>query len=127
MRSIISWSKYTFSFFSLILLFFLLSCGSGGGGGGGVDSNSTPAGSAVALSWDVPTSTQDGQPMAEVAGYNLYYGTSPQTYSKVLDVGNVRECTLKDLPAGTYYISVTAYDSAGNETEFSEEVTKTVL
>ena len=126
MRSIISWQKYPFLFFSLILPFFLLSCGSGGEGGGTSNNNSTPPGSTVALLWDVPTSTQDNRPMADVAGYNIYYGTSAQRYAKVLDVGNVREYTLKDLPAGTYYISVTSYDSAGNETEFSEEVTKTV-
>jgi hypothetical protein len=30
------------------------------------------------------------------------------------------------MPTGTYYFAITAYDPAGNETDFSSEVNKTV-
>ncbi len=103
----------------ILLLSFLLSCGGGSGGGEG----SPPP--AVRLSWEAPFSPEDGAPMPGVAGYYVYSGTSPRQYSNVTDVGNVRTYTLNLIP-GTYYFTVTAYDGSGEETEFSDEVTKAV-
>lgn len=55
-----------------------------------------------------------------------YYGASSLEYTDVREVGNVRTYTLQNLPAGTYYFAITAYDSAGNETAFSPEVKKNI-
>jgi len=111
-----------------LLLIALLSCGGGGGG-----SSSSPSGnppetttSSVALSWETPVGLTDGKPLADLSGFNIYYGASSLEYTDVREVGNVRTYTLQNLPAGTYYFAITGYDSAGNETAFSPEVKKNI-
>lgn len=59
----------------------------------------------------------------DLAGYRVYYGTSPREYIGFVDTGKVTTCRLDNLlDHVTYFISVTAYDRAGNESGFSEEV-----
>ena len=62
---------------------------------------------------------------ADLAGYNLYYGTSSQNYRFVVDVGNVTDYNLTNLnlnEAVTYYLALTSYDTSGNESGLSEEL-----
>jgi hypothetical protein len=74
------------------------------------------AASALTLAWD-PNTEYD------LAGYNIYYGIQPGNYDSITDVGNVTQYTVSNLEAGTqYYFAVTAYDTSGNESDFSEEV-----
>jgi hypothetical protein len=73
----------------------------------------------VALQWD-PNSETD------LAGYKVYYGTATRTYGSPIVVGKVTSYTLAQLPAGTYYIAVTAYNTAGLESGFSNEVSAVV-
>ena len=108
--------------------FILSACGGGGGGSSSTSGSTPPEGSAssITLSWETPVSLADGKPLADLSGFNLYYGKSPLAYSEVIDTGDVRTYTLQNMPAGTYYFAITAYDSAGNETDFSPEVKKSV-
>ncbi|MCI0620413.1 MAG: fibronectin type III domain-containing protein [Acidobacteria bacterium] len=76
-------------------------------------------GADVSLSWS-PNSESD------LAGYKVYYGTSSHNYSSSVNVSKVTSYTLTGLNAGTYYFAVTAYDTAGNESSFSNEVPKTI-
>jgi hypothetical protein len=128
---------------SLVIYFFLLSLiGCGGGGGSSIAPSSQPTDNpnssdpsspadgnpttSIALSWETPISPTDGKPLADVAGYNIYYGKSPRIYSTYIDVGNVKTYTISNFPQGTYYFAITAYDSSGNETDFSNEVNQNV-
>ena len=78
-------------------------------------------------SWDAPTTNADGTPLTDLAGYKVYYGTSSHTYSQNIDVGNVTTYTLNNLTEGyTYYFAVTAYDTLRNESDYSNEVSKTI-
>jgi hypothetical protein len=77
------------------------------------------------LRWDPPTTYTDGAALA-VAGYRLHYGAAPSAYTASIDVGSASTYTFSGLAAGTYYFSVTAYDAAGNESVFSNEVSKTI-
>jgi hypothetical protein len=88
----------------------------------GTTSGGTAAGGVAAtgvakLTWDVTPSV--------ATGYKVYYGSSPKTYSSSVAVGNVPSFSVS-LPPGTYYFAVTAYDSAGNESGYSNEVSKTI-
>ncbi|RMF86394.1 MAG: fibronectin type III domain-containing protein, partial [Nitrospinota bacterium] len=81
----------------------------------------------VQLVWDAPTTNADGTPLTDLAGYKVYYGQSSRNYGSPVDVGNQTTYILAGLSRGeTYYFAVTAYDTSGNESEFSEEVTYTV-
>ncbi len=76
--------------------------------------------SQVTLAWDPITES-------DVAGYRIHYGTASGSYSEHIDVHNVTVCTLTGLVAEkTYYFAATVYDSAGNESGYSNEVGYTV-
>ncbi|OQX59725.1 hypothetical protein B5M50_02295, partial [candidate division KSB1 bacterium 4484_219] len=71
---------------------------------------------SVTVSWN-PNSETD------LAGYKIYYGTQSRNYDKTIDVGNTTSYRITNLSDGlTYYFAVTAYDTANNESDFSEEV-----
>jgi hypothetical protein len=71
----------------------------------------------ASLAWD-PVSDTD------LAGYRVYYGTSPGSYTQSVDVGNVTQATISGLTdCTTYYFGVKAYDTAANEsTSYSNQV-----
>lgn len=76
------------------------------------------------LSWEAPTTNEDGTPLTDLAGYRVYYGLVPGNYSTNIDVGNVLAKVVV-LPFDTlYYFAVTAYDTGGNESAFSNEISK---
>ncbi len=58
-----------------------------------------------------------------VVGYLIRYGFSSESCTNLLDAGAATNVTVFGLEAGsTYYFSVTAYDSAGMESEPSNEI-----
>ncbi len=58
----------------------------------------------------------------EVAGYNIYYGTASQQYTNSVTVGAVTNAVIGNLRDDvTYFFAATAYDSLGNQSEFSNE------
>jgi len=81
----------------------------------------------VTLTWQPPTQYSDGTALA-VAGYNIYYGSASQSYSQTIKVSNPGLATyvVDNLPAGTYYFAIAAYDSTGAQSNFSSEVAAAV-
>lgn len=80
---------------------------------------------SATVTWTAPTSNADGTTPADVAGYHLYYRHSDDVYSVPIRVGNATSYTVSASgPAGTYYFATTAYDSDGNESDYSEEASK---
>ena len=74
----------------------------------------------VTLAWDM-----NNEP--NVAGYKIYYGKASRNYDWFIDVGNVTQVTITDLPNGsTYYFAATAYDNSNPpiESTYSDEVNK---
>jgi hypothetical protein len=121
---------------SLFLMLSVAGCGSGSGGSAGAGSSSasgegsgtTPGSTSTGvarLAWDAPRSS-GGTPVSNIAGYNVHYGTSSGYYDKKVNNGMLTTCSISGLAPGTYYFSVTSYDSAGNESAFSNEVSKTI-
>lgn len=77
---------------------------------------------SVTLGWN-PNSETD------LAGYKIYYGTAsrnsggytiPNSHARI--TAGTETYTFPSLPDGTYYFSLTAYDTSDNESEFSNEV-----
>ncbi|MEI2782781.1 MAG: PKD domain-containing protein [Candidatus Competibacter sp.] len=65
-----------------------------------------------------------------VAGYRVYYGQTSGSYTSTAPtapslIGGT-SYTTPDLPAGTYYFAVKAFDSAGNSSGYSNEVVKAI-
>lgn len=117
-------------FFLIIIIFAALGCGGGGGGGGGGSSiASVSAGSvsdSITLAWDPPTENSDGSQLNDLAGYIIYYGPSSNNYTVSIDVGNVTIATINDLPSGLWCFTATAYDSGGNESNYSAEICENI-
>ena len=73
----------------------------------------------VALSW---TASSD----ADVSKYGIYYGTSSGPSVKQQEVSNDTSVTITDLSNNTiYYFRITAIDTAGYESSYSDEITGT--
>lgn len=60
------------------------------------------------------------------AAYKVHYGTTTGSYASSVNVGNVTSYTLTGLQDGTtYYCAVTALNTSGQESVYSNEVTVT--
>ena len=78
----------------------------------------TPTTYGVAtLDWLPPTANTDGTTLTNLAGYTVYYGTSPDNLSKSVKVSNagVATYTVTGLASGTWYFAVTSYSADGVE------------
>ncbi len=74
-------------------------------------------GASVTLTWD-PNS-----PAENVVGYRLYYGTESRNYEFVIDTTEETLKKISGLEKGQkYYFAVTALNEAGQESDFSEEI-----
>lgn len=83
----------------------------------------------VTLEWEPPTRNADDTPLVDLAGYRVYYGNSPSALSQRVQIANagVAIHVLDNLPAGTYYFAVSAYNRAGLESDRSAIVSKRIL
>ena len=86
-----------------------------------------PAGSAL-VSWTAPTTNADGTGLNDLAGFTIYYGTSPGSLVETATVNDVMatSASIGDLVPGTWYFAVTAFDTSGNESVQSAEVSKVI-
>jgi len=74
----------------------------------------------VTFEWDPNTEP-------DLDGYNFYWGYSKRDYTFSADVGNQTTYTVTGLiPGLTYYFAVTAYNTDGLESGYSDEVVYTV-
>jgi hypothetical protein len=81
---------------------------------------SVRAQTSVTLAWD-PSSSSG------IAAYRLYQGGASRTYTNVIAAGNATTATTSKLVNGsTYFFTVTAVDTNGLESDFSNEITYTV-
>lgn len=79
----------------------------------------------IQLSWNPPTTKADGSALTDIAGYKIHYGQRSRTYAFTKIVGNQTSAGIAGLiPGRTYFFAVTAYDSMGNESRLSDEVSR---
>lgn len=86
-------------------------------------------GSAV-LSWSVPTTRADGQPLAmsELSGYEVYMLSESTGESRVITIDDPLSTTqtIDGLTPDTYHFAVTAIDASGLISELSSPVSKQI-
>lgn len=84
----------------------------------------------VDLSWTAPTTNEDGTPLTDLAGYSVYYYDTAGGWANPIgnvDVGNVTASTMTVPSQGIVYFVVTAYDTSGNVSAPSNEVSADFL
>ena len=75
--------------------------------------------SQTTLTWEAPTTNEDGTPLTDLGGYFLYF----DRYK--LDVGNVTTFKFEEIPMALICFKVTAYDTSGNESKWEKVECKT--
>ena len=70
----------------------------------------------VTLAWDANSET-------DLAGYKVYWGSTSGTYGTPVTLGKVTTFTTPKLANGTWFFAVTAHNTGGLESGFSNEVT----
>ena len=82
------------------------------------------------FTWVAPTMNTAGGPLDyPLAGFRLYWGSDPGMYTDMLDIPDGMATTYTattQIPPGMWYFALTAYDTAGQESDFSNEVMKVV-
>jgi hypothetical protein len=139
--------KACFILLASLIITSLFGCG-GGGGAANLDASissngdqtvtssngdqTVTEGVGLTLAWDAPTTNTDGSslnPATDLSQYNIYYGTASLTYTTVVNLTNPGTTTITktlNLSPGTYYFSVTTVDTSGQESNYSNEVMKTI-
>ena len=90
--------------------------------------NAPPATATVSLAWNPPTQNADGTPITGLAGFHIYYGTTAGALSSTATVTSptTTTYTLSGLAHGTYFFSVVAYNTAGQDSKSSNMATTTI-
>lgn len=83
---------------------------------------------STTLSWAAPTARTDGTPLSSLAGYRIYYGRMSGIYDFQINLSNpgILTYVVEDLMSGDWYFALAAYDSAGLESDHSNEVLRKI-
>jgi uncharacterized protein YfaP (DUF2135 family) len=104
----------------VLIVSFLIGCSGG--------SSSVGATRVATLTWNAPATNTDGSPVT-LAGYKIYYGTSSHAYTQSVDVANTGTTPVTytlNLSQGIFYFAVTAINTEGQESDYSNEVSKII-
>jgi hypothetical protein len=116
--------------FRVLLLLASAALALAGCGGASVQSSGAlGSGNGTAtLNWTPVTQNTNGTELTDLAGYRVYYGTSPEDLSAVvvLDDPTQTSYLVGSLAAGTWYFAVAAYTTTGTVGELSNIAAKTV-
>jgi len=84
---------------------------------------------SVTLSWTAPTARTDGSPLTNLAGYKIFYGRMSGIYDYRIDINNpgIVAYVVENLVSGDWYFAMAAYDSAGLESDRSNEVRREII
>jgi hypothetical protein len=83
---------------------------------------------SATLSWTPVTENTDGTPVQNLAGYKVYYGTSPDGFANEVTLADPSQTSyvVNDLATGTWYFAITAYTIGGAESAYSNTASKTI-
>ncbi len=83
---------------------------------------------SVTLNWNAPTENEDGSTLTDLAGYRIYWGTDPGSYTNSVTIDNpsVTTYVVDNLSAGQYEFVATSFNVSGVESRYSDPATKVV-
>lgn len=84
------------------------------------------ASGSATLSWYPPTANEDGSPMADLAGYRIYYGKNAKRLNRVIVLQNpgLTRYMVESLVPGKWHFAISAVNDKGQESKQSESVSK---
>jgi hypothetical protein len=84
---------------------------------------------AATLTWLPPTENTDGSPIADLAGYRIRYGRHAGELTELQSIPNpgITSAVVENLASGNWYFTVSAYNTRGTESEYSNLAEKTIL
>ena len=82
----------------------------------------------VTLNWSPPEENEDGSYLVDLAGYWIYWGNNPGTYTEWMKIDNpgLTMIVIEDLVPGTWEFAMTSFNAAGIESSLSNAVTRFV-
>ena len=108
----------------------IASSGSKSTGSTSSTSTSPPAATdkSIDVTWTAPTANTNGSALTDLAGYTIYYGTSPTSLTKSVSVANAgaTDHVVQGLNGGTWYFAVRAYTSGGLQSSYSAVISRTI-
>jgi hypothetical protein len=80
------------------------------------------------LSWTAPTENTDGSTLSNLSGYRIRYGTSANALTNTIVIQNASVTTyvVEDLAPATWFFAVTAVNSTGAESTYSNVANKAI-
>jgi len=83
---------------------------------------------SATLSWLPPTTDTSGAALANLAGYQIRYGTTSSDLSQTVQITNpgLTSYVISNLTPGTYYFGIAAYTATGAQSQLSNLVSKTL-
>jgi hypothetical protein len=89
---------------------------------------SSPGIGTATLTWEPPRRNLDGSAISNLAGYYIYYGTSPTNLNRAIRIPDpyTIKYTVDGLGSGTYYFSIVAFTATGIRSSASPTVSKTI-
>ena len=83
---------------------------------------------AVTLSWTPPMQNEDGSYLTDLAGYWIYWGNNPGTYTNWMriDDAGLTMLVIEDLVPGSWEFAMTSFNAAGVESSLSNTITRFV-
>jgi hypothetical protein len=88
-----------------------------------------PLTSSAKVSWHAPTSNVDGTPITDLTGFRVFYGNVAGQYSQSLLVSSpdITSVVIEGLATSTtWYFATKAITAGGVESDYSQEVSKTL-
>ena len=81
---------------------------------------------STTLSWTPPTQNEDGSALMDLAGYKIYWGTTPGQYTHSVKIENagMSSYVVENLTPGTYEFAATSFNMAGVESAYSNPATR---
>ena len=83
---------------------------------------------SATLSWIPPTTNANGTTLTNLAGYLVHYGTNAASLAETITIANpgISTYVISNLSPGTWFFSVTAFNTSKVESNFSNIVNKMI-
>jgi hypothetical protein len=83
---------------------------------------------SATLTWNPPTQNTDGSPLTNLAGYRVYWGSAQGSYPNSVTISNpgLSSYVVEQLTPATWHFVLTAVNSAGVESGYSNAASKQI-